>query len=204
MKNVIIALILVFSLLPANRARSREILQPQSSGTMSIFGNSPVGQTFTAQDPLISSIGLSLHGMDDRYPTNQLTYELRQGAGTSGSLLASRSFTLPTSFDGFADADFSSVTLSVGEVYTVLVSASDYGFGVRYLGPVPRPGMIGYTGGEAILWGQLRPDQDLSFRVEPIPEPSSAGVLLAGSALVLVWRKRGQPMLSDCCRGRQT
>ena len=44
---------------------------------------------------------------------------LYEGAGTGGRLLGRRECVLADGFSGFAEADFGSVTLEAGEVYTV-------------------------------------------------------------------------------------
>jgi len=110
---------------------SGEIIQPQFNFDVNIWVYRPLGQTFTAEDSKISSIGFEVEGYSE-YSSTQLTYELREGVGTNGQLLASANFTLPTTFSGYADADFSSVTLTVGQLYTVMIFASNPSFLVGY------------------------------------------------------------------------
>ena len=172
MKFKLFALVLLSSLCAATSLWSGEIIQPQANGSLNIFDLNPLGQTFTAEDSRISSIGFEVWATT-QYSSAQLTYELREGAVPySGLLLASASFTLPTTFRGYADADFSSVTLTVGQVYTVLLFASNPSFLVDWNqwaddnGPIP--GRIDYTGGEAMVRGLLTPRNDLTFRIEPL------------------------------------
>jgi hypothetical protein len=183
-------------------AFSGEIVQPQAIGAWNLAYYSPMGQTFTAEDAQISTIGFSVYRATYLNGDVQtLTYELRQGSGaTSGTPLASVTLTMPQVFNGFADADFRSVSLTVGQVYTVVAYASpDYL--VRWnqfdytLDNQPIPGRIDYTGGEMIQSGALIPYGDLTFRIEPIPEPSDMLLLVssAGVALFCHMAKRQLP-----------
>src|SRR5882724_4246360 len=168
----VFSLVFGSSLLVTSSLWSGEIIQPQTRGSLDIAAFNPLGQTFTAEDSKISSIGFQVWANIDQYSSAQLTYELREGADPSGLLLASASFTLPTTFSGYADADFSSVTLTVGQIYTVLLFASNPSFAVDWnqwaddTGPIP--GRIDYTGGQAMVFGLLMPREDLTFRIDPL------------------------------------
>ena len=177
-------------------AWSAEILQPQVIGTGNAYYGT-LGQTFTAEDSL-ATIGVNLVGWDARAtgPT-VFTYSLFQGIGTTGPLLGQQNLTLPADygFNGFVDADFSSVSLSVGQVYSIVLSASTDWYGVNYnqwaTAPsgIPIPGRVDYPGGEMLSSGVLEPYADLTFRVIPVPEPAAVN-LLALTAAGLLFRKR--------------
>jgi hypothetical protein len=168
-------------------AWSGEIIQPQSTGSWNIELIGPIWQTFTAVDSRISTIGFYVNGgaSSSPPPTTTLTYELLQGAGTSGPLLATSSVTLSSDFIGYADVSFASVTLSVGQVYTAMISANTANYAVWWNDHAPAyPRSIDYTGGEAIDLGQLLPQGDLTFRIEPLPEPAALTLFLAGGFIL--------------------
>jgi hypothetical protein len=178
----LIYMLLVLAVTPL--ARSGAIIQPQSGGALNIYDYSPIGQTFTAEDPQVS-IGFYVEGYPQS-PTTQLTYSLLAGAGTGGTLLTTASTALPGNFRGYADMNFSSVNLTVGQTYTVLITEDNENLLVdwnqlAYEVGGPIPGRIDYTGGELIFQGQLDSlGDDLTFRIEPIPEPGTLAFLLTG------------------------
>ena len=165
-------------------AWSGAILQPQTYGAFNIGEYGPVGQTFTAEDSRISTIGFDVENPVLNGPPSELTFSLMAGAGIDGLPVATTSVPLSPNFNGFAEADFSSVKLTVGQVYTVLISEPTHDYLVYYnvfsdsQGPIP--GRIDYTGGEEIEQGQLQPNADLTFRIEPIPEPGVMGLWVMG------------------------
>lgn len=197
MKNKINGAVFIVMAFTAFHVAAGPIVQPQESGAWSITDFQTIGQTFTAVDSRISTIGFSIDGSrNPLFSPASITYELLAGAGTIGSVLASKSQTLPLGFNGYADADFSTVNLVVGQPYTVLLFSSKADWLVNHnqwaFDPsgIPIPGQIDYTGGEAILSGVLRPYEDLTFRIEPIPEPASFLLILAGSAILFYHRRR--------------
>ncbi len=190
MKRISLLLFLAF----APRTWAGEIVQPQSSGALNLYDFAPLGQTFTAEDPRISSIGVYISGGRTNF-TTQLTYSLLTGAGIDGTLLGTSSITVTNSFRGYADVDFSSVTLTVGQTYSVLVTANNVNFLADWnqiysdLGGDAFPGRIDYTGGESIVSGELNPNNDLTFRIEPIPEPGAPALLLTAGFCLLTWSR---------------
>jgi len=173
MKTLLLSTVatLIFGLSASNSIGAGDILQPQTGGALNISGYAPIGQTFTATTAGISIIGFKVIPANTVNPTTAFTYQLLEGAGTSGPVVASRSFSVTAGYSGYADADFSSVTLTVGQVYTVLITASDFDFAVDWNqwatdpGGVPIVGKVDYTGGEAIDSGQFMPHEDLTFHV---------------------------------------
>ena len=173
MKTLLLSTVatLVFGLSASNSIGAGDILQPQTGGELNISFYAPIGQTFTATTAGISIIGFKVTPANTINSSTVFTYQLLEGAGTSGPVVASRSFSVPAGFTGYADADFSPVTLTVGQVYTVLITASDFDFAVYWNqwatdpGGVPISGKVDYTGGEAIDSGQFMPHEDLTFHV---------------------------------------
>jgi hypothetical protein len=88
--------------------------------------------------------------------------------------VASAEFTLPEGFSGFANADFSSVTLTGGQQYTVLITAPDYDWVVFWNqvaddnGPIP--GRMDYAGGRPSM-KTVYPNR-ISLSVQP-SEPAT-------------------------------
>lgn len=143
----------------------------------------PLAQSFIAVDADLQSIGFNYALMNQGYGNSPITIDLYAGAGTGGTLLASRTFTLGSLY-GFTDTDFSGISLTIGDVYTAAVSTSS-----------PLEGI--YVTGDSYAGGNLsspqageRTDLDLSFRViggtaaSAAPEPASWAMMLGGFGLV--------------------
>lgn len=175
------------------------ILQDQVSAT-SIFDTSwPNGQTFTAEDASILSIGFGLDEMNPQFANLGCTLDLYEGIGTGGTLLGSRSVTPPAGLhDEFVDFDFSSVTLTVGGVYSAIISTPNPRWGRQYNqhslpNGTPLAGKIDYPGGHRMILGSLSTIHDARFRVIPedrIPEPATLALLGLGLAAVARRRRR--------------
>jgi PEP-CTERM motif len=172
--------------------------------SLQIQSFSPIGQTFTAEDSSIQSIGFSVEdGNPSLGPTDfALTVSLYQGIGTGGSLLAARTFSgLTPGFSGFFAADFSSVGLTVGDVYTLILSDTTPRWFVDLRLDNP------YAGGEAIILGALIPSDDLGFEVVPATVPEPGTLLLAGcgaSCIVIAWLARRRSRLVTRPRPRES
>ena len=163
------------------------IIQNQKNMGTQIKDFYPMGQTFTAEDPLVA-IAFWVEEQPPLYgPVPELanlTIELFEGVGTGGISLGSAPVEgLSSEFDGFYDADFSSVTLTVGQVYTAIISSDNVYASVSY-----KHADL-YPGGVLIETGILKPDYDMAFRITPIPAPGA--VLLGSIGVGLVgWLRR--------------
>src|SRR5258706_6638834 len=101
-----------------------EILQAQISGYRSIIGYAPVGQTFTAEDSRVSTIGFFVDNWTHLYQLGfSFRYDLYEGVSVGGPFLGSASVTLYPGFRGYADANFGFANLSVGHVYIINLAA---------------------------------------------------------------------------------
>ena len=170
------------------------IIQDRKNWGLQIQGFSPIGQTFTAEDAQIISIGFWVKDWNPSFGPIDLTVQLFQGVGTGGPSLGSAPIEgLSPGFDGFYDADFTSVSLTVGQVYTAIVSSSSIREGVlcfQWAWPdgtpfAPDP----YTGGAMIFQGSVKPYADAAFRVVPIPAPGA--LMLGGIGLGFIgWLRR--------------
>ena len=163
------------------------IMQTQANWGYTINYHMPVGQTFTAEDAQIVSIGFAVGEANPHTPFAPIWVNLFQGEGTSGTLLGQAQLDgLEPGYNGFYDADFTSVTLTVGQVYTATLSSTSSRAEIRGTFNEPPPGP--YAGGRAIFNGVLYPNRDLAFRVQPIPEPCTLSLLALGGVALL--RKR--------------
>lgn len=168
-------------------ANAGVILQDSGPLVSAIFFFDPIGQSFTAEDEHVS-IALSFQRLNIGQPNDPLRAQLLLGAGLAGPILQTIDFSLPpvVSVD-FFDLDFSAASLSIGQEYTIAVSApSD-----SALWGVLHASADVYAGGSVFLAGGLDPEEnffgDLRFRVTPvsepasqIPEPASLAFLIGG------------------------
>lgn len=161
-----------------------------------ISSHSPIGQSFTAEDARISTIGFYIVDANgDLVPDDHdLTVELYSGFGNSGDLISSTTIegielqsTLP--YDpGYSDwlyFDFSSVTLDVGSLYTAVLVDDSGRWGVyasqNTIPGSPFSGSVDYEGGDAIFNGEARIYDDLTFSVTPVPVPAAFWLFISGA-----------------------
>lgn len=192
MRATTLVVVLYLLLSWAQEGQAGIIIQNKQDATYQILLYSPIGQTFTAEDAHISSIGFKVKDFNPEAGPIALTVELFEGVGTGGLSLGSAPITgLNPGFNGFFDADFSSVTLTVGQVYTAIVSSKSAREGVgryqwAYTDGTPfRPDP--YTGGDLIFQGNVHNYCDSTFRV--IPEPATISLLALGG-LALIRKRR--------------
>ncbi len=174
MKKLITICALAALLLSTGSAQAGVILQDQHDHGWMVFDYSPIGQTFTAEDPSVT-IGFWVEDWNQSFGPIGLTIELFDGAGTGGTSLGTAPIEgLTTGYAGFFDADFTSVVLVPGQIYTAIVSSTSYRGGVGGMDGNP------YTGGQMIRIGSLDPEFDAAFRVQPQAVIPAPGALLLG------------------------
>jgi hypothetical protein len=127
---------------------------------MSIFA--PTGQSFRAASHKIRFIGMYV-STSPNIPPVQFQLNLLEGAGVSGSVLATRFATAPAGLFGFLYFDFSGTKLKVGNEYTAVIAQTptvDAQNSSDLMGTVDV-----YPGGTTFLSGQALPGEDCYFRV---------------------------------------
>jgi hypothetical protein len=171
------------------------------------FFGGTVGQTFTAVDSTLTSIGFQFEGLNPTFTGAPYLLSLFSSETLTGVPLVTRTFTLPTSINSrtpvFFDVDIGSTGVSVGQRYTAALTTSDTRNGI-VLGPdiniftgVPLSGDA-YAGGRALFTQTVYPNCtnspdsacDFNFRVtgvsavSAVPEPASWVMMIGGFGVI--------------------
>lgn len=177
-----------------------DIIQGSANQGFQIDAFEPLGQSFTAVDAQIQTIGFKLFVINSPFPNDSpLQVDLFSGEGTGGALIASRTALIPDGAnDGFfTNFNFSGTSLTVGQTYSavltivgnspylgVQVNASDPYEGGKLFSPEPLTTQICGASG-----------CDLAFQVlgsNAVPEPASWAMMIGGFALAgTAARRRG-------------
>jgi hypothetical protein len=157
-------------------ARGAVIITGPSGGAHIIAGHSPIGQTFVAEDPHVT-VGLHIDENPSSSASRELTISMFDGRGVDGALLDSRVVDVPQSFSrGYLDQDYSHLTLTVGQAYSVVLSSTSTAF-------YSDSSRTRYANGDPIINGVVSGElDDKAFRVVPVPEPAAA-LAVAAAAL---------------------
>ncbi|GAB4169230.1 MAG: hypothetical protein Kow0020_02860 [Wenzhouxiangellaceae bacterium] len=143
-----------------------DIIQDRHNFDSQINFFSPVGQTFTAEDAAISTIGIWLNDCNTHFSDNPLDFRLYSGSGTSGALLAQQTLAVPPGHSNYFDVDFSGTGLTIGNTYTIEVfSPNARRCFQENVFSQPNPGPD-YTGGAILYQGSVNAARgDMQFRV---------------------------------------
>jgi hypothetical protein len=163
----------------------------------------PVGQSFTAFDTNLSSVGFQFNALNPGTAGTPFTLSLLAGSTLSGAALYTTTFSLPTSINDrtatWFDVDISGWNVLAGEVYSFVLSTTGYRNGI-VLGPEVNLNTGQATSGDAYAGGTAlfgtNPGYpqctqgicDLNFRITAttpaVPEPASWALMIGGLGLV--------------------
>ena len=211
MKSVLAAGVLA-AMAFAVPASAAQILNDAGDRGVTVSSYQPLGQSFTAIDSSLLSIGFQFLSLNPTQANTPMTLTLRSGDGATGAIVATRTVTLPGTINDrnpvWFDFDFTGTGLTIGSSYTALLTNSSSRLAVQY-GPrstnTAQPlGPDAYLGGKLVSVGDPDPYGfctrsgmcDLNFRVTgttaaaAVPEPATWAMMLAGF-LALGFAMRG-------------
>lgn len=171
-------------------AKAQSNLGPQFS-VLQIQSFEPLGQSFTAEYASLLEIGFAFGTLNAQFAAVPVTIDLYLGAGAGGTFIAQRSINPTPTASGleaeFAYADFSGITLDVGEVYTAWLSTTNSYWGVGgtqdlYAGGQVYLGVPSGSGTEDLMF-------DVRSKVE-VSEPYPLLLLAPGILLLAAARRR--------------
>lgn len=206
MKSVFAAAVLAATCVavPAH-AGNIEVISGSGMRATTLY-NGPVGQSFTSIDSTLTSIGFQFQLFNTGEANTAFTLRLLSGSGLSGAQIFSTQFTLPTSVPtsglNWYDVSLANLGVTVGGVYTAVLSNSSLRYGV-VLGPDINIQTGQVLGGDAYAGGQAFGVQsypncpntpasacDFNFRVSgttatgAVPEPATWAMMIGGFAMM--------------------
>lgn len=168
------------------------IFQTQHSGASQILAASPLGQSFTAEDASISSIGFFIEDFNAHIAPNDHDLSVvlyNGGAGAVGPAIKTVTINnIANGHSDWLDFDFSDVLLTVGNLYSAMVIDNTVRWGARtnqhsFTNGNPISGKIDYVGGHAIVDGNIQTFRDMTFRIltpTNVPEPGTLALFVFG------------------------
>jgi len=160
----------------------------------------PVGQSFVAETGLLNSFGFQFAGLTTSAVSATVTFALRQGAGSTGALVATRTATVAGAANralNWFDFDLTGLTGAVvaGQTYTALVSTGTANLGLAFGPDVDEDGVATstavYAGGAMVAGraiggcgtGNALCDANFRFTTAAaaaVPEPATWATMIVG------------------------
>ena len=214
MKRYALAALLAAASLTPTLAAAAPITVTSGTRGATIGSVGPIGQSFVASDPLLTSFGFQFAVANSSQTDASVIFSLLSGADLTGPLITTRSAVL-SGLSGrtpvFYDFDLTGTALTVGQSYTAVVSAASTRLALIF---GPNLGISGVpASGDAYAAGSLlstRPVDnycttsgacDANFRTNAVsaavPEPATWAMFIIGFGFigrVARHRRRNRPM----------
>jgi hypothetical protein len=184
----------VAALIVSPLASAGVILNSAGQFDRSIASVDPIGQSFTAEDPLLGKIAFAFSDINPGSANDPVTMTLYSGTGFGGSVLKAVTQTLPDPLPStgappqFIDFDFTGTALVPGNVYTAAVTTSNsFKIAVVY------DSADHYAGGIYIDVNGQQTTSELNFRVTPgVPEPTALALISIATLALTPRRQRAR------------
>ncbi len=181
-----------------HQVRAGVILQDEGNASAQINFVEPLGQSFVAEDPLVS-FAFYYSVINPGSPNDPLEFRLYDGAGTGGPLLFTQGFGLAEDFDGFFNIDLTSLPLIIGQTYTAaaFIPGISSRWGLQFAQSDPYADGQIHADGNPPGCGADNAGCDARFRVAPrttaVSEPGSLAILGLG-LMGFAMARRKQPI----------
>lgn len=204
MKSYLVSIALIASVAAPVQAATVQVVSGSQRGFVLPFFGGAAGQSFTSVDANLTSFGFQFGNFNPTNANDIFTWTLRSGAGLTGATIATRTFTLPASINTrtptWFDFDITGTTVSVGQVYTAVLSTTNTRYAL-FMGPDININTGAELTGDAYAGGRaffaqpvysncaITGNCDLNFRVTgntqqgAIPEPTTWAMLVSGFGL---------------------
>ncbi len=207
---------------PASAATLEVVSGQTGARATTIPAVGPIGQSFTALDSVLKSVGFQFELFNTGWANTPFTLSLVSGSTLTGPALYSTSFNVTSTATTatWTDIALGDWAVAAGEQYTLVLSNSSYRYGIA-MGPeidintgIPKSGDA-YAGGTALFTNtpyyaydtstnpataydfcKVKGVCDLNFRVTgvtpAVPEPASWALMIGGLGLVGGALRRGK------------